>query len=280
MSYSLPSAFSNFKDKSMPIKNQLPTLFKLYSIYEEISEDLLDEIDVDSYFCHSILNITQKENRLVRLSKTSSKKSFNFKVFKFDCSTIQQKSSLSEEIILTRRELGVVLGCLNDFLLQYLAAGQFNYYSSPTPKAPTSYTFLTDDLFCQHIHEIGEHSKRHLRLSFGLELNKDWIFSFRKFTLTGSEFLLEEITDLRQSEKKASNLIENLLDPRVFSREFHCSFDWLILFSSRNFLLNSFHTEFISQFVPIQNNFHFPIFLSRCPTLLNMISSVSNNNMK
>ena len=196
----------------MPIKNQLPTLSKLYSIYEEIPEDLLDEADIDSYFYHSILNITKKENRLVRLSKTSNKNSFNFKVFKFDCSTIQQKYSLSEEITLTRRELGVVLDCLNDFLLQFEAARQSNYYSLPTPKAPIGYTFLKDDLFCQHIHEITEHSKRHIRLSFGLELNKDWIFSFKKFTLTDSEFLLEEIIDLRHSE------VKSLLSNRKFIR--------------------------------------------------------------
>ena len=161
----------------MPIKNQLPTLSKLYSIYDEIPEDLLDEADIDSYFYHSILNITKKESRLVRLSKTSNKNSFNLKVFKFDCSKIQ-KYSLSEEITLTRRELGVVLDCLNDFLLQFEAARQSNYYSLPTPKAPIGCTFLLDDLFCHHIHEIRERSKRHIRLSFRLELNKDWIFSF------------------------------------------------------------------------------------------------------
>ena len=196
----------------MPIKNQLPTLSKLYSIYEEIPEDLLDEADIDFYFYHSILNITKKEDRLVRLSKTSNKKSFDLKVFKFDCSTIQQKYSLSEEITLTRRELGVVLDCLNDFLVQFEAARQSNYYSLPTPKAPIGYTFLKDDLFCHHIHEIRKHSKRHIRLSFRLELNKDWIFSFKKFTLTDSEFLLEEIIDLRHSE------VKSLLSNRKFIR--------------------------------------------------------------
>ena len=196
----------------MPIKNQLPTLSKLYSIYEEIPEDLLDEADFDSYFYHSILNITKKENRLVFFSKTSNKNSFNLKVFKFDCSTIQQKNSLSEEITLTRRELGVVLDCLNDFLLQFEAARQSNYYSLPTPKAPIGYTFLKDDLFCHHIHEIRGPSKLHIRLSFRLKLNKDCIFSFKKFTLTDSEFLLEEIIDLRHSE------VKNLLSNRKYIR--------------------------------------------------------------
>ena len=47
----------------------------------------------------------------------------------------------------------------------------------------------------------------------------------------------------------------------------------------QEFLLNSFHTDFISHFVSIQNSYHFPIFFSLFPTLLNMIFSVSNNNM-
>ena len=62
LSYFVSSAFSNSKDKWMPVKNQLPTLSKLYSIYEEIPEDLLDEADIDSYFYHSILNIAKKES--------------------------------------------------------------------------------------------------------------------------------------------------------------------------------------------------------------------------
>ena len=46
----------------MPIRNQLPTLSKHYKIYEEIPEDLLDEADIDSYFHHSILNITKRKS--------------------------------------------------------------------------------------------------------------------------------------------------------------------------------------------------------------------------
>ena len=201
--------------------------------------------------------------------------------FKFNCFTKQQKNSLSEENTLTRRDLRVVLHCLNNFLLQFEAARKSDYYSLATPKALISYTFPKVDLFCHHLQEISEHSKRHIRLWFWLELNKNWIISFEKFTLNGSEFLLEEIIELRHSEaKKTSYLIENLLDPRVFSREFYCNFDWLIVFSSRNFiLLNSFHTEFFSHFVSILNNYHFPIFFSGFPVLLNMIFSVSNNNM-
>ena len=190
-SYFVHSSFSISKDKSMPIRNQLPTLSKLYSIYKEIPEDLLDEADIDACFYRSILNITKKENRLVRLSKTSNKNSFKLKVCKIDCSTIQQKYSLGEENTLTRRELGLVLDCLNDVLLPIEAARLSKYYSLPTPKAPIGHTFLKDDLFLHHMHEVREHSKRHIRRSFRLELTKDWIFPFEIITLTGGEFLLE-----------------------------------------------------------------------------------------
>ena len=123
-SYSVHSSFSISKDKSTPIKNELPTLSKLYSIYEEIPEDLLDEADIDAYFYRRILNITKIENRLVRLSKTSNENSSQLKVCKIDCSTIQQKYTLGEENTLTRRELGVVLHCLT---ISYNHSMQLDY---------------------------------------------------------------------------------------------------------------------------------------------------------
>ena len=54
LSYFVSSAFSNSKDEWMPIKNQLPMLSKHYSFYKEFPEDLLDEVDIDSNFYHSI----------------------------------------------------------------------------------------------------------------------------------------------------------------------------------------------------------------------------------
>ena len=201
----------------------------------------MDKADNDSYFNHIIFNITKKENRLVRLSNTLKKNYFKPKVFKFDCYTIQQKCSLSEEFTLTRRDLGVVLDCLNDFLLQFEAARQSNCYSLPTPKAPIGYTFLKDDLFCHHIHEIIEHSKRHIRLSFRLELNKDWIFSLEKFTLTGSKFLLEEIIYLRHSEVKSLLSIQKLIRSTCFLTWNLLQF-WLVdhIPQQKFFLQNSF----------------------------------------
>ena len=49
----------------MSTKKQNPSLRKLYSKYEEIPEEFLDEIDVDSYFYHKILDISQSHHRIV-----------------------------------------------------------------------------------------------------------------------------------------------------------------------------------------------------------------------
>ena len=60
-------------NQSMSTKKQISSLCKLYSIYEEIPEEFLDETDVDSYFFHNILDISQSHNRIVRVSKGSKK---------------------------------------------------------------------------------------------------------------------------------------------------------------------------------------------------------------
>ena len=39
-----------FYNQLMSTKKQISSLFKLYSVYEEIPEEFLDETDVDSYF--------------------------------------------------------------------------------------------------------------------------------------------------------------------------------------------------------------------------------------
>ena len=67
----------------MSTKKQITSLSKLYSMYEEIPEEFLDETDVESYFYHNILDISQSHHRFVRVSKRSKKKSFAFKVFHF-----------------------------------------------------------------------------------------------------------------------------------------------------------------------------------------------------
>ena len=67
----------------MSVKEQIPSLCKLYSVYEKIPEDFLDETDVDSYFYHNIFDISQSQHRIVRVSNGYNKKSSTFKLFQF-----------------------------------------------------------------------------------------------------------------------------------------------------------------------------------------------------
>ena len=88
----------------MSTKKQTSILCKLYSVYEEIPEEFLDETDVDSYFYRNILDISQSHNGIVWVSKGSNKKFFAFKVFLFCLSKLRQrffsrkKSAFSKKI--------------------------------------------------------------------------------------------------------------------------------------------------------------------------------------
>ena len=78
-------------NQSMSTNKQISSLCKLYSVYEEMPDEFLDETDVDSYFYHNILDISQYHHRIVRVSKGSNKQSFTFKLFRFRNSRLQQR---------------------------------------------------------------------------------------------------------------------------------------------------------------------------------------------
>ena len=64
----------------MSAKTQIPSLSKLYSFYEEIPEQILDETDVDSFFTTSF-DISQSHCRIVRVIRGLNEKSFAIKLF-------------------------------------------------------------------------------------------------------------------------------------------------------------------------------------------------------
>ena len=100
----------------MSSKKQISILCKVYSVYKDISEDLLDETDVDSYFYHNILEISQSLNRMARVSKGSNKKSFALKDFHFRDSKLQRRFILSEEVSTSKKGIESLLDSLGDFL--------------------------------------------------------------------------------------------------------------------------------------------------------------------
>ena len=119
----------------MSIKKQIPSLSKLYTVYEEVPESFLDETDVDSYFYHNILDIALIDNRIVRVSKSSNKNNFAFKLFQFCNLKNQQRFILEEEVSVSLKELAAILNTLRQFLKQYDKTVKFPaLYPLPKPK--------------------------------------------------------------------------------------------------------------------------------------------------
>ena len=157
----------------MSIKKQISSLRKVYSVYEEIPKDFSDETDVDSYFYHNILDISQSHHRIVRVSKGSNKKSFAFKVFHFCDSKLQQRFILKEEVIIPKKEIESLLDSLGEFLKDFDQANKVSQIPLPRPKFETGFTKAKDELFSHCYKDIVEHLNRQIWLSFRFEKKQD-----------------------------------------------------------------------------------------------------------
>ena len=103
----------------MSVKKQISSLCKLYSLYEEIPEEFLDETDVNSYFYDNIFDITQSQHRIVRVSRGSNKKSYAIKLLEFCDLKTQQRHILQEEKNVSKRELNCLVDSQRDFLKNF-----------------------------------------------------------------------------------------------------------------------------------------------------------------
>ena len=121
-------------NQSMSTKKQISSFCKLYSVYEEIPEEFLDETDVDSYFYHNLLDISQSHNRIVQVSKGSNKKSFAFKVFQLCDSKLQQRFILRKEVSISKNEIESLLDSLGEFLKAFDPANKVSQIPLPKPK--------------------------------------------------------------------------------------------------------------------------------------------------
>ena len=139
----------------MSIKKQIPSLSKLYTMYEEVPKSFLDEIDVDSYFYHNILDIALIDNRIVRVSKAANKKIFAFKLFQF-CNLKNQQRLILEEMSVSLKELAAILNTLRQFVKQYDKAVKFPaLYTLPKPRQQIGFTLLKTN----SLHIISKTSK-------------------------------------------------------------------------------------------------------------------------
>ena len=186
----------------MSTKKQISSLCKLYSVHEEIPEEFLDETDVDSYFFHNILDISQSHNRKVRVSKGSNKKSFAFKVFHFCDSKSQQRFILKEEVSISKHEIESLLDSLGEFLKAFDKTNKVTQIPLPKPKFEIGFTKAKDQLFSHCYKVIVEQLNIQIRISFRFEKKKTCVFSIKEFEHYGDQFILTEVVNLGYREIK------------------------------------------------------------------------------
>ena len=180
----------------MSTKKQISGLCKVYSVYEEIPEEFLDETDVDSYFYHNILDISQSHHRTVRVSKGSNKKSFAFKVFHFCDSKLQQRFILKEEVSISKKEIESLLDSLGEFLKAFDQANKVSQIPLPKPKFEIGFTKAKEELFTQCYKDIVEHLNRQIRLSFRFEKKQLVSFPSKSLNYTVINLFLQKLSTL------------------------------------------------------------------------------------
>ena len=89
----------------MFVTKQLLSFCKLYSFFEELPEEVLDETEVDSYQYQNIFDLPQSQRRKEHVRKGSSRKIFSaMKLMDFWDLKIQQRFRLQEEKKLRKRK--------------------------------------------------------------------------------------------------------------------------------------------------------------------------------
>ena len=146
-----------FYNQSMSTKKQFSSLCKHQSVYEEIPEELLHETDIDSYFYHNVLDISQSHHRIGRVSKGSNEKSFAVEVNHFCDSKLQQRFILKEEVSISKKENESLLYSLGDFLKAFDQANKVPQIPLPKPEFEIGFTKAKDELFSHCYKDIVEH---------------------------------------------------------------------------------------------------------------------------
>ena len=132
----------------MSVKKRIPRFSKLYSFYEEKTEEFLDETDVDSHFYHNIFDICQPQHRKVSVSKVSNKKSSAIKSFHVCELKIEQRQILQEEVNNFKKELKILIDSLRDYLKTFVRACNCIQISSSKPKVDIESTETRRQSLC------------------------------------------------------------------------------------------------------------------------------------
>ena len=195
-------------NQSMSTKKQSSSLCKLYSKYEEIPEEFLDERDVDIYFFHNLFDISQSHNRIVRVSKGSNKKSFAFKVFQFCDSKLQQRFILKEEDNISKNKIESLLDSLGELLKAFDQANKVSQIPLPKPKLEIGFTKAKDELFSHCYKDIVEHLKRQIRYRFVLKRTRLVSFPTKSLNITVINSFLQKLSTWVTAKSDISTRID------------------------------------------------------------------------
>ena len=168
----------------MSTKKQTSNLCKLFSVYDEIPEKILEETDVDSYFYHNVFAISQSHHRIARVGKGSNKKSFAFKMFHFCNSKLQQRFILKEEVSIFKKVIESLLDSLVEILKAFDHTNKEWQIPLPKPNFEIGFTKAKNELFSHCYKDTAEYLNRQIRLSFRFEKKKTCLFSDKKLNIT------------------------------------------------------------------------------------------------
>ena len=191
----------------MSVKKQIHSLCKLYSFYEKIQEEFLNETVVDGYFHHNVFDISQSQHRIVPVSRDSNKKSFAIKLFQSCDLKTQERYIIQEEVNISKRELTHLVNILRDVLKTFDRASKCIQIPLTKPKVEIGSTKSKNNLFAHYYNDITEHPSRPSRLSFLFGSNISCVFFIKKFERYGNRFILSEIVNF--NHRKTHHLYKN-----------------------------------------------------------------------
>ena len=109
--------------------------------------------NVDRYFYHNTLDNALIDNRNDRVSKSSSKKQFDFNLFQSCNLDNHLRFILEEEVSVSFREIAAILNTLRQFLKEYGKAVKFPSYCLPKQKQEIGYTFFAAELLAHYFQD-------------------------------------------------------------------------------------------------------------------------------
>ena len=180
----------------MSVKKQVPSLCKLYSFYEEIPEEFLNETDVDSCFYQNVYDNSQSRHRILRVSKGSNKKSFAVKLFQFFELKTQQHYILQDKVNISKGKLTFLVDSLGDFLKTFDHASKSLQIPLPKSKVDIRFKKSKYNLFARYYNDIFEHPPRQIRLSFRFGIKNSCVFTIEKIEPHSNHNILTEIVNL------------------------------------------------------------------------------------